>query len=344
MSSRADTGTDAPIDLLAFGEALLDLFPDTRGDYDGVRSFAVWPGGAPSNVAHGVAATGQRVSFLGKVGPGWLGDAVLSRMSEAGIDPRYMVRAQQTPTGVTFVRIEHDGERSFFPYRHLAADKEIAPDDIPEAPFPRARLVHLGANCMALEPSWEATERVVTYARQYGRVLSFDPNLRPHYHLKSEAVMARVRELAAGAHVVKMNREEATALYGGAVEARDALLRAQAELVVVTRDSEGALWWTRDGRQGQHDGFPADCVDATGAGDAFMAGLLSVLLEETSPKGHADTAQLDLSPGDIGALPSAILGRAVARGNLFGATCVGSYGATAAWPTREQWSTLEAEA
>ncbi len=149
----AETEHDS-IELLAFGEALLDLFPDTRGGYDGVRSFAVWPGGAPSNVAYGVAAAGRRVAFLGKVGPGWLGEAVLSRMDEAGIDTSHMSRAAATPTGVTFVRVEHDGERSFFPYRHLAADKEIAPDDIPEAPFPRARLVHLGANCTALEPSW----------------------------------------------------------------------------------------------------------------------------------------------------------------------------------------------
>jgi fructokinase len=324
------------IDLLAFGEALLDFFPDTRGGYDGVRSFAVWPGGAPSNVAYGVAAAGLQVAFLGKVGPGWLGDAVLSRMREAGIDARYMTRTEKTPTGLTFVRVELDGERSFFPYRHLAADKEIGPEDIPEAPFERARVVHLGANCMALPPSWDATERVVALAKAHGRLLSFDPNLRPHYHLKDPTVMQRVRELAAQAHIVKMNRDEARALYGGSRAAVEALFTGDTEIAVVTRDQDGAAWWTRDGREGTHPGFPSDALDATGAGDAFMAGLLAVLLERP-----AQGSPLGTEPHDHEALrrlPSPLLERAVEVGNLFGASCVSAYGATASWPEARRWT------
>lgn len=324
--------TTRTIDLLAFGECLLDLFPDTRGGYEGVRSFAVWPGGAPSNVAYGVAAAGQRVTFLGKVGPDWLGEAVLSRMNEAGIDTRYMTCAQATPTGLTFVRVEQDGERSFFPYRHLAADKEITPDDIPAAPFEAARIVHLGANCMALEPSWDATGRVVELAAAQGCLISFDPNLRPHYHLKSAKVMDRVRELAAEAQVVKMNREEASALYDGAEGARKALFAGQAELVVVTRDREGAAWWTRDGRSGAHPGFPCDALDATGAGDAFMAGLLAVLLEA----GVGTTGVR--RPGALQDLPTQLFERAVEVGDRFGASCVSVYGATASWPEARLWS------
>ena len=318
--------------MLAFGECLLDLFPDTRGGYTGVRSFAVWPGGAPSNVAYGVAAAGHEVTFLGKVGPDWLGEAVLSRMAEAGIDTQYMTQAQATPTGVTFVRVEHDGERSFFPYRHLAADKEITPKDIPEAPFKGARVVHLGANCMALEPSWDATGRVVELAMAQGCVISFDPNLRPHYHLKSPKVMDRVRELAAEAHIVKMNREEASALYGGPEGAREALFAGPTALLVVTRDRDGAEWWTRDGRAGAHPGFPCEAVDATGAGDAFMAGLLAVLLEAEL---GTDTAA---GPDAIQDLPTQRLERAVEIGNLFGASCVAVYGATASWPETSLWS------
>jgi len=307
-------------DLVAFGEALLDLFPDVRGGYAGVRSFAVWPGGAPANVVQGVASTGLRTLFLGKVGPDPLGDGLLSRMAERGVDVRRVARSQVTPTGVTFVVLHPDGERSFFPYRHLAADKEVDAHEIPADVFPGARFVHLGANCMALPVSDAATRRVVELALAHGARLSFDPNLRPHFHLKNPDVMDRVRVLADHAHLVKLSREETGPLYGSVDGMLARLFAASAELVVETRDRAGAAWWSRDGRHGLDAGFPRDVVDATGAGDAFMAGLLAALLREDQPA------------VGLHALPSEALQAAVRSGNRFGATCVGLVGATAAWP------------
>lgn len=307
-------------DLVAFGEALLDLFPDVRGGYAGVRSFAVWPGGAPANVVQGVASTGLRTVFLGKVGPDPLGDGLLTRMAERGVDVGHVVRSSGTPTGVTFVVLQADGERRFFPYRHLAADKEVAPDDLAPEVFAGARLVHLGANCMALPASDAATARVLDLAEaNYARV-SFDPNLRAHFHLKSPEVLERVRSLADRAHLVKLSREETAPLYGDLDAMLARLFAARAELVVETRDRQGAAWWIRDGRQGLDPGFPRDVVDATGAGDAFMAGLLAALLRAGLPA------------GGLHALPNQALAAAVRAGNRFGATCVGQVGATAGWP------------
>lgn len=307
-------------DLVAFGEALLDLFPDVRGGYAGVRSFAVWPGGAPANVVQGVASTGLRTLFLGKVGPDPLGDGLLSRMAERGVDVGRVARSVVTPTGVTFVVLHPDGERSFFPYRHLAADKEVEAADIPVDVFPGARFVHLGANCMALPASDAATRRVVELALAHRARLSFDPNLRPHFHLKSPEVMERVRVLADYAHLVKLSREETGPLYGTRDAMLSRLFAARAELVVETRDRLGAAWWSRDGRHGIEGGFPRDVVDATGAGDAFMAGLLAALLRAGVP--------LEGLQG----LSSGALEDAVRTANRFGATCVGLVGATADWP------------
>ncbi len=307
-------------DLVTFGEALLDLFPDVRGGYAGVRSFAVWPGGAPANVAQGVASTGARVAFLGKVGPDPLGDGLLARLAERGVDVSRVVRSQGTPTGVTFVVLQQDGERTFFPYRHLAADKEAGPGDIPDEAFAGARVVHLGANCMALPASDEATSRVVALAEGHGALLSFDPNLRTHFHLSNPVVMERVRALADRAHLVKLSREETGPLYGTREAMCARLFAGAAQVVVETRDRDGAAWWTRDGRSGVDGGFPRDVVDATGAGDAFTAGLLSALLREGWPA------------AGLHALPDRALAGAVHAGNRFGSHCVGLVGATADWP------------
>jgi fructokinase len=241
-------------------------------------------------------------------------------MAERGVDVARVVRSTGTPTGVTFVVLQPDGERSFFPYRHLAADKEIGPDDIPADVFHGARVVHLGANCMALPASDQATSRVLELAVRGGACVSFDPNLRRHFHLGSPAVMERVRALAGGAHLVKLSREETEPLYGSLDAMLARLFAGPAQLVVETRDREGAAWWTRDGRAGTDAGFPRDVVDATGAGDAFMAGLLSALLAGGWP------------PEGLHALSTEALAAAVRSGNRFGAHCVGLVGAAAGWP------------
>ena len=317
-------------DLLAFGEALIDMFPDRPGSYAGVRGFAMWPGGAPANVVQGVASAGWRVAFLGKLGPDPLAVGLIARMEEVGVDMGHIVRAEATPTGITFVLRAEDGERAFFPYRFLAADKEIRPDEIPEAAFAGARVVHLGANTMALPAAWQSTRRVLELAEAQGAILSLDPNLRAHFHLKDPEAMARVWQIAARCHLVKLSREEAVHLAGSERAAVERLLAGAARLVVVTRDRDGAAWWHARGHHGARPAHATEVVDATGAGDAFMAGLLSRLL----------ALGLEGGAAAVGALTEDDVAGAVEQGNRFGATCVATMGATARWPAaREEGAT-----
>ena len=56
------------LDVLCLGEALVDLLPDRRGRLEDCERFEVCSGGAPANVATGLARLGLRVAFRGVVG------------------------------------------------------------------------------------------------------------------------------------------------------------------------------------------------------------------------------------------------------------------------------------
>jgi len=124
----------------------------------------------------------------------------------------------------------------------------------------------------------------VACAADTGAVLSYDPNLRlslwPSPAAAREGILLGWRE----AHVVKVSEEELAFLHGGhsLEEAARALWHDHLELLVVTEGARGCTYFTADSG-GHLPSFAVHSVDTTGAGDAFVAGMLSGLLSADSP-------------------------------------------------------------
>src|SRR5207237_5375930 len=124
-----------------------------------------------------------------------------------------------------------------------------------------------------------ASLAAVGAARDAERVVSLDVNLRPHLWPDRERALATARQIVGGMSLVKAAHDEATLLTGIAapLEAARALRRWGASLAVVTVGAQGCVFSSAR-CEGSVPGVPADVVDATGAGDAFQAGLLHALL------------------------------------------------------------------
>ena len=112
-----------PTDVTCLGEALIDFVattPDvTVGEAEG---FVKAPGGAPANVAVGVARLGGNVAFLGKVGEDPFGRFLEKTFSDAGVDTGGMRFSPEHRTSLAFVSRQKDGERSFCFFRNPGAD------------------------------------------------------------------------------------------------------------------------------------------------------------------------------------------------------------------------------
>lgn len=290
--TAAPTDHRGPVALVCLGEALIDLVAEEAGVLlkDAAR-FVRAAGGAPANVAAGAARLGVSSGFVGKVGADAFGSHLEETLAQAGVDTSRLRRDPLHRTGLAFVSLGPSGERDFLFFRHPSADQYLAPEELDEAYLAGARILHIGTLSLVGGPAREATLRALRVAGGAGALRSLDVNLR----LDAWPSAARAREvaLAAGAdvEVVKVSADELEFLAGGVGPAAAAGVMGPAtRLVVVTRGAGGADYHLADGRRGSVSGFAVEAIDTTGAGDAFVAGLLAGL--STDPSALADPEAL----------------------------------------------------
>jgi fructokinase len=312
------------LDVLSFGEALVDFFPDRPGvPLAECDVFHRHLGGAPCNVAVALARAGARVGLMTLVGPDDFGTFVKRRLAEEGVDVRGVGVHRTAKTGVTFVSVKKDGGRGFLFFRHPSADMMITEHDVDAALIAGARVLHVGSSTLSREPSRAATLRAVEAAKAAGCLVSSDPNWRPHLWEDPREATPLITTLLAGCDIIKISDDELGPICGTSqVEDAARMLRERgAGLVVITLGARGCYFQARGG-SGHVPGERVCVVDTTGAGDAFMAGLLAALAPRFA--GGAKPDDLDAEE----------LHHACARGNALGARAVTQMGATAGLPRR----------
>src|SRR5437764_1074155 len=141
-------------DVLCFGEALIDFFPERPGrSLAECDRFVRHLGGAPANVAIALAQLGCRPGLMTLVGPDDFGRFVKKRLAELGVDITPIGVHPSAKTGVTFVSVAEDGQRGFMFFRHPSADQMIARGDIDAEKIAAAKILHVGSSTLAREPA-----------------------------------------------------------------------------------------------------------------------------------------------------------------------------------------------
>lgn len=265
-------------DAVAIGELLVD-FACQSTDAGGYPVLAAHPGGAPANFLAVLARYGMKTALLAKVGDDVFGRLLCRTAAQAGIDTVGIVVDGSVFTTLAFVTLDTDGDRDFSFARKPGADMLLRYDELNLSLIDQTRVFHFGSVSMTDEPSRDATRRAVEYARDRGRLVTYDPNLRtPLWKDLSQARQEILWGLSA-ADVVKISGEEVEFLWGlPPQDGAEKLLREYpAKLVFVTCGADGCYY---AGRQGAgHVGCPpVRTVDTTGAGDIFMGSAVAQLL------------------------------------------------------------------
>jgi fructokinase len=269
-------------DVICLGELLIDFVPTaTPTSLEDAPAFKKAPGGAPANVAVGLARLGVRSAFMGKVGDDPFGHFLAGTLAAAGVDVGSLLFTTEARTALAFVSLRADGDREFMFYRHPSADMLLTPEEIDSAALGAARALHYGSISLISEPSRGATLHAIEVAKEAGCLISCDANLR--LPLWPDAASAREGMLLAlaKAQVVKISDDELRFLTGSKdpAAARAQLWSEGTLLVLITAGAEGCHYLTA-ASEGHVAGFSVDVVDTTGAGDGFVAGILQGLVRD----------------------------------------------------------------
>ena len=264
---------------LCIGELLID-FVSTTPDVTLAEApgFVKAPGGAPANVAVGLAKLGMDAGFIGKVGADAFGDFLREVLQENSVNTDYLIAGETSRTTLAFVATRSDGMKDITFYRHPGADIQLAPDEIDIGYIQSAELFHYGSVSLSHSPSREATLHAIRSAKAGGARLSYDPNLR--LMLWDDAANAKrwIWEVMPYADVVKISDEEWEFVTGDAdfEQGIKRILGLGVKLLVVTLGERGC-YYTNGFADGFVDGFTVGVVDTLGAGDAFVAAMLAQL-------------------------------------------------------------------
>ncbi len=282
MDTQNENGiTMTNLDAITCGELLIDFVSlDTGVSLVEARAFEKAAGGAPANVAVGLARLGRSVGFLGQVGDDDFGDFLAATLRDNSVEITGLRRTSAARTALAFVSLRADGERDFMFYRHPSADMLWEAGDTDRAVAASGRVFHFGSISLISDPSRASTISSVRAARDHGSLISYDPNLRLPLWSSPEAAREGMLLGLSFANLVKLSREELAFLTGteDIQEGAHRLWHDDLRLLTVTCGIEGC-WWFTAGDSGHIAGFPVTSVDTTGAGDAFVAGVLAGLIE-----------------------------------------------------------------
>jgi fructokinase len=276
-------------DVVTIGEALIDFLSVEKGVLiEGTSGFTVAPGGAPANVAAAVSKLGGTSGFIGKVGRDSFGRMIRRTLDDAGVSLDLFRMDPSVNTTLAFISIKEGGEPDFTFYRnHCGADIALKQDELEEGYIAETRIFHFGSLSFTHEPLKGTVGRAVGMARAAGRIISFDPNLRPSLWKDLEDARREIVNGLEVADIVKLTEEELNFVTGIDQLRRgtDSLMKYGPRVVIVTRGGDSGFFNNGD-IAFEVPAFEADVVDSTGAGDAFVAGFLYQIarrIEEERP-------------------------------------------------------------
>ena len=264
--------------VICLGEVLIDQIAEDIGvPYDQVSNWHPFFGGAPANVACGLAKLGTPVSLISCVGKDQVGTDLLKQLGAAGVETSGVQVHPESVTRQVYVTRDAKGDRSFDRFNGDAdtvfADTLMSAEHLPEHLFADAKFLVLGTLGLANPQTSRAIGRALKLAEKYFVKVVVDINWRAMFWKYPEQIATLLPVLLKYTDFVKMTEDEAKLLFRLTSPAAIAQAYNHLEGILITNGDKDCRYYLGE-KQGRHPVYPVHSVDTTGAGDAFLSAFI----------------------------------------------------------------------
>ncbi len=267
-------------DVIAIGEMLIDFTTDNVSS-DGYPIMAAHPGGAVANFLAPLAKYGKKTALISKVGNDAFGKQLIGTLNKFGIDSSGVKMTDEAFTTLAFVTRDEAGEREFSFARKPGADILLSDKDIDFTKIDNTKVLHFGTVGMTDEPSRSAHKKAVEYAKEKGKLISFDPNLREALWTDLNDAKKQMLWGINNTDILKISDNEVDFLFDLSPEqgAEYILDNFAVKLVFVTLGKDGCYFANKNAKGKVPNFEDVQTIDTTGAGDIFGGSAMYALLE-----------------------------------------------------------------
>lgn len=299
--------------VLIYGDAFVDYIADNQSN----KTFTKYLGGATVNVAAGISRLGAVSSFVTVTGDDEVSQFVRDELTVEGVNLSFATIVPEKRVSGVYVHLTENNDRLFHTYIDETPHIQVETADIHVKAFQEASVFHFCSGTLFHSTALKTTKDIVNRMRNLDALLSFDVNIRP-LRWESEAICKEtVLSFFDKVHVLKLTEEELFFLAetSSLQEGISKIARYAIPVVLLTVGAEGT-YIVFNNEVIHVPSTPVEVVDTTGAGDAFMAGILSKVHLEGVPKTKDKWIEY------------------VSYGNRLGAMCATKFGALSAMPRK----------
>lgn len=281
-------GENKKRDVVLIGRVTLDFNPNEMNrTLDKVKTFSMYLGGSPGNMAVGINKLGKSVGFIGCVSNDQFGDFVINYFNNCGIDTSQMVRSKHGERmGLTFTEIKSPTESSILMYRDQVADLQISPQDVDEQYIADSKILIISGTALAASPSREACLIAAQYAKKHNTRIIFDIDYRPYSWKSKEEISIYYSLVANMSDVVIGSRDEVNLterLDEDAHEPADHVLAEKYiaegnKIVIIKHGKKGSIAYTADKKAYKVESYHIKLLKSFGGGDAYGSAFVYGLL------------------------------------------------------------------
>lgn len=292
------------------GRAGIDFFTEPGVAVEDAETMTVDLGGSSANIGAGICKLGGKAALVTRVSDDSIGSYCINRLAHYGVGTQHVKRiGGEFRNSLAVYESRVEGHRNVI-YRNGAADFQMSESDVSEVAFERYGALITAGTVFAAEPSRSATFRAFELAKSAGLPIIFDVDYRP-YSWPSASVAEEVLSRAAVHCDMIVGNDEEFGFMAGGMDKGLAKARSLAEttaaIVVYKMGEMGAVTFAA-GEEIRTGIYSVTALKPTGAGDSFMAGLMTSLaagidLENAILRGSACASITVSRPGCAPAMP-----------------------------------------